>query len=84
MKEKERQYLDGVFGGNYQENKHKKEYAHIDLYKNNQSGIKKKQDEKLMARKHQINQSMKMGAVDLYKRGVINEAQMNRIHNVLG
>ena len=81
MTEKERQYLNACFGGDYQGNKHKKEYAHIDLASSAQSGIEAARQRQRAEKERNVNKILFESVVDLRKRGVINERQMN---NMLG
>ena len=83
MTEKERRYLDMCFGGDYNANKRKKEYAHIDLHSSAQSGIQAARKRKYQEKEKQVNKHLTAGVKELYQKGRISGDQMSKMLNVI-
>lgn len=83
MKEAERKYLDGVFGGDYHGNKYKKEYRHIDTWQNNQSGMAMAKRRKEQEKQQKAGRVIMESVQDLRSRGKITEQQAVRMRNAL-
>ena len=83
MNEKQRRWLDACFGGDYQRNKHKKEYAHIDLHSSAQSGIEAARQRKYQEKENNVNKILQSSIMEAKQRGVISEAQASKMTNVI-